>query len=216
MISNNKVKIIVLTGTPGTGKSIISNLIEKKFKDCKVIRLNELINNEKIWTRKEKGCKVADLDLLRNSVMNKIKSLKKSNPSFVIIEGHLACELKLPVDAAIVLRTNPKVLLKRLEQRRYSKEKISENLQSEMLDYCTQRSELNFGNKVYEIDSSSNLSSTFSRVVRFVSALLSRQSGSKKEHEKSASSSSILHSYRPKINWSKYFSDKSLSPYLFD
>jgi len=205
---------IILTGTPGTGKSMISDLLEKKFKNCKVLRLNDLINNEKIWTKKENNSKVVNLTLLKKSVINKIRILKKSNFSLLIIEGHLACELKLPVDAVIVLRTNPKIILKRLKRRDYPKEKISENIQSEILDYCTQRSESNFNDKVYELDSSGSLNSTFSKVVKLISLI--ENLSKNKNSSKSLSYKLKLNKFKPKISWSKYFADKQLFQYLFD
>ena len=71
-----------------------------------------------------------------------------------IVEGHLACEMRLPADHVIILRTNPKILEKRMEKRGYSKLKIEENLMAEMLDYCSQRAQNEYGKKPLELDTS--------------------------------------------------------------
>jgi broad-specificity NMP kinase len=50
--------------------------------------------------------------------------------------GHLVPEIKIKYDMIIVLRIGLKLLVERLEERGYQKEKIRENIVSESIDYC--------------------------------------------------------------------------------
>jgi adenylate kinase len=72
-----------------------------------------------------------------------------------VIDSHIAPEIgTLPkLVRAIVLRCDPIVLQRRLEHKRWSKSKISENLQAEILDICLWAAVQNYGwEKITEID----------------------------------------------------------------
>jgi len=71
-----------------------------------------------------------------------------------VVEGHLACELKLPADFVFVLRAEPRVLRRRLSERGYGRKKLNENIEAELLDYCTQRVEQEYRKKPLELDTS--------------------------------------------------------------
>ncbi|MFH1785720.1 MAG: AAA family ATPase [Candidatus Micrarchaeota archaeon] len=134
---------IIITGTPGTGKSIIA----KKLAD----ELNlELIDIKKLVLAKKLRNKKHEVDIKKLAQNLKFLKTKKD----YVVEGHLACELFLPNDFVVVLRTNPKVLKKRLEKRKYSKRKTQENLAVEILDYCTQRVMMFYKRKPLELDTS--------------------------------------------------------------
>jgi len=150
-------KIIIITGTPGTGKDTVAKrLVRRGFV---WVPLNSLVDQQKLWSRKEKGVKVVELRKLRQAVDAIIRDSKKSGKS-IIIEGHLACELPIHCDLCIVLRTNPKILRKRLEARKYPKSKTLENIECELLDYCTQHAEENINGPIYEVDNSGSISKT--------------------------------------------------------
>ena len=75
--------------------------------------------------------------------------------SVLILDGHYATSVIDPnkIDQVIVLRCNPVELEKRLRERNYPKEKISENLMAELLDVCFYESVKNCGeDKVRQID----------------------------------------------------------------
>jgi adenylate kinase len=58
--------------------------------------------------------------------------MRESKPEVIVVEGHLS-HLVSP-DMCFVLRLRPDILEKRLKARRYSKAKMSENVQAEILD----------------------------------------------------------------------------------
>ncbi|MFX1451666.1 MAG: hypothetical protein ACFFCM_12525, partial [Promethearchaeota archaeon] len=56
---------------------------------------------------------------------------------------------------AIILRTHPEILKKRLKQKKYSIKKIAENLQAEILGDCSFHAYSSYGiEKVFELDNS--------------------------------------------------------------
>ncbi|MDO8554456.1 MAG: AAA family ATPase [Candidatus Micrarchaeota archaeon] len=135
--------IIEITGTPGTGKSSVAKLTKEKL-SAQLIDIKKIVNRKKIF-KKSKGEKEVDIKKLQKKIREEItksSDLKPLSPT-IVIEGHLACELKIPADYIFVLRCIPNILEKRLKKRKYSQKKINENLLAEMLDYCTQRAETN-------------------------------------------------------------------------
>ena len=136
---------VVMTGTPGTGKTRVAEKLAKML-DVQFISIRDVVEKEKIF-RMKGGEKAVDPKILEKI----LKKMLKGEKNFVI-EGHLACEIKIPCDYVFVLRTHPKELKRRLSGRRYKSEKLKENLMSEMLDYCVQRTVKVYGKKPVEID----------------------------------------------------------------
>jgi adenylate kinase len=132
---------LIITGTPGTGKSTISGILSERT-GIPLVRVADVVRKKmRLGPRHE-------VDIKR--LASHLRFLR-SEKDF-IVEGHLACELRLPADHVIVLRTEPRVLRKRMEMRGYGKKKIEENLMAEMLDYCTQRATKEYGIIPLELD----------------------------------------------------------------
>ncbi|VVC03620.1 Putative adenylate kinase [Candidatus Burarchaeum australiense] len=131
---------LLLTGVPGTGKSVLAKRLAKRL-GCKLIDINAIVKEKKLWSGKdENGSLIVKLKELERELAG---SIRKAGAD-CIVEGHLGCEMKLPVDVAVVLRTNPKMLEKRLRTRKYPQKKLIENLLAEALDYCTLKAEENY------------------------------------------------------------------------
>jgi adenylate kinase len=111
---------IAVTGTPGTGKTTLSQLYEEQ--GLKVIHLTEYVKRKYLGEEGEKEFEV-DVEEMRKAL---------EDEEFDMVEGHLAHQV--PVDICVVLRTRPDILRERLEDRDYSDEKVEENVQSEILD----------------------------------------------------------------------------------
>ena len=131
---------LIITGTPGAGKTSVADALGKKLK-LPVIHINDFAKKERLIIGKDSGSYVIDLKRLKK------KLAKKSG----ILESHLLCEFPLSNSIVFVLRCNPKVLASRMRRRRYSKKKIGENLECEALDYCTINAEKNY-RRVYDVD----------------------------------------------------------------
>ncbi len=136
---------IVITGTPGTGKTKTAERLARKLR-VPFISIRRIVEKEKIF-KVRKDERVVDT----RELWRVLKEIIRKEKDFVI-EGHLACETKIPCDYVFVLRTHPQELKKRLSRRRYHAEKLGGNLMSEMLDYCVQRVAKVYGRKPIEID----------------------------------------------------------------
>jgi adenylate kinase len=135
---------IVITGTPGTGKTTIAKVLGKEL-GLPIIHINDYVKKHKLVLRKTDHTLMVDTKKLK-------KRLEKENG---IIEGHLACEFGLPRTRVIVLRRHPRLLQKHYKKKRYSKQKQRDNLVCEALDYCTILAETNYKKRnVFDVDTS--------------------------------------------------------------
>jgi adenylate kinase len=130
---------IALTGTPGTGKTTVAQLLPYR-----VVDINALVKDGlNLGVDPERGCLEADMEALER----KLKEMgvrdtwntadtgntadNKGDEGTTILEGHFS---HLLADRAIVLRLSPKALHQRLDARGYSLKKIKENVEAEALD----------------------------------------------------------------------------------
>ncbi len=140
---------ILITGTPGTGKTSVSKRLSQLIK-MEVVHLNDIIFEKNIYKEydKERESYVVDLE--------KMERICKAYEN-VIIEGHLAHYCMRDGDIIIILRANPLTLKKRLKRRGYNIKKIEENVEAEIVDAITQEvldlSE-RYDVEIYEIDTS--------------------------------------------------------------
>ncbi|MBP1946637.1 adenylate kinase family protein [Methanobacterium petrolearium] len=141
--------IILLTGTPGTGKTTVSPLLAEEF-NCTLIDINQLVDEKKLYTGldSQKGYKVVDMVALEGEIQ---KIIDKKDHQCVIIEGHLSHYFPR-ANFVVVLRTEPSVLEERLIKRDWKSSKIHENLEAEALDICTWEAHQTHGSKVHEVD----------------------------------------------------------------
>lgn len=149
-MAGKKRSTLLLTGVPGTGKTTVASLLAEKT-GAALLDINKLADVLKLYSSVDEadGAKVVRLKELQEELSLAIKAEKRS----VIVEGHLGCEMKLPVSRVIVLRCDPKVLRQRMASRNYPPAKVAANALSEALDYCTVLSEKNYGKaKVWEMD----------------------------------------------------------------
>ena len=146
---------IVLTGTPGTGKTSMATQLAK-LAGGPLIDLNAFARKNKLFL-KEKGA--FGESVVNVEKMEKLLAAALRNEKNFVVEGHLACEFSVPADAIVVLRCDPRVLKKRLEERKYPVDKIRENVLAELLDYCLIKSEQNYGRgAVLQLDATRGLS----------------------------------------------------------
>ncbi|MFH0859708.1 MAG: AAA family ATPase [Candidatus Altiarchaeota archaeon] len=123
-------KIVGITGTPGTGKTTLSLELGRRL-GYRTVDLKEMINKKlpvRFDTRRE--ARVVDVDLLRKVFEEEVLT----STDDLIVDGLLSPFL--PLTHIIVLRVNPSILKRRLEERKYAHEKIFENLEAEVMGVC--------------------------------------------------------------------------------
>jgi adenylate kinase len=128
-----------LTGTPGTGKTSISKLL-----NTKIVHLSDYYEASSEG-KTNSGEWLIDLDKLNNLV-------KKLELDEVFYEGHTSHTLD-NLDMVILLRCDPSILKDRLATRNYSEEKINENLEAEALNIIYDEALENItADKIFQLD----------------------------------------------------------------
>jgi adenylate kinase len=149
------MKIIIISGTPGCGKTSVANELSNLI-EAKIISLNELAVSDDFSFEydKERKTTIVDFKIFLPYILKKIKLIKKNNPKFLIIESHFSDIIpKKYIDFAFILRCDPDELGKRLKNRNYNLKKITENIQSEIMGNCVNfLIEKKLRNPIYEID----------------------------------------------------------------
>jgi len=132
---------VAVTGTPGTGKSTATALLEDEYD---VVHLNDRIKgDDDLWTERDadRDTLVADLDAVREHL----------GDWSGVLDSHLAH--RFDVDRVVVLRCHPEEIERRLEARGESPATAEENAESEALDVVLSEAVAEHGTeKVYEID----------------------------------------------------------------
>jgi len=130
------MKVIIVSGSVGTGKTVIAKKLAKKYK-AKYININDIIKEYKLsegYDRKRKT-KIIDIKKLNKVLIKTIKDSKEN----LVIDGHLSHYLpKKYVDVCYITKCDLKTLKKRLQKRKYHKSKIEENIQAEIFNICHQ------------------------------------------------------------------------------
>ncbi|WP_297551077.1 adenylate kinase family protein [Thermococcus sp.] len=116
--------IIAVTGTPGVGKTTVSKLLARKL-GYEYVSLRDYAMERGIGEMKGDELEVEVDELAYNFE----RDFAGKN---VIADGHLSHFLK--ADLVVVLRAHPKLVGERLKARGYSKEKIGENVEAELVD----------------------------------------------------------------------------------
>jgi len=158
--------IIGLTGTPGTGKTSVSRLLQEH--GYNVLYLTDLIKDECLYSEvdEDRDTLVADMD----RVFSRVCELAGDDEGVNIIDSHMAHHI---ADVVIVLRTAPSDLRERLKLRDYSDAKIEENVEAECLDVILVES-VEWCRKVYELDTTGRMAEdVVTDVEEIISGILS-------------------------------------------
>jgi len=145
------MKVICISGTPGTGKTFLAKNLAKKTRYI-LINLNKILKENKLKEKydQKRKCYIIDTKKLNRILIDLIKKSKQD----IIIDSHLSHYLpKKYVDLCIITKCDLKILEKRLKKRRYPKTKIRENLDCEIFDVCFNEAKEN-KHKVIIIDTS--------------------------------------------------------------
>jgi len=132
---------VAVTGTPGTGKTTATELVET---DLELVHLNAVIDEADLYTTvdDERDTRVADVEAIRERFAGR---------EDLLVESHLSHHL--PVDRAVVLRAHPEAIERRLEERGEPPESVAENAESEALDVILAEAvEAHGRDAVYEVD----------------------------------------------------------------
>jgi adenylate kinase len=129
-------RVILITGTPGVGKTTIAKRLTAKL-DALYINLTEFTIKQSLILGEDKirKTKIIDEEKTCIKMAEDINATEKTN---IIVDGHYAASVvpKPYVTRVFVLRRNPIELRRLMEKRGFSDAKLRENLASEILDVC--------------------------------------------------------------------------------
>lgn len=128
-------RVIVVTGTPGVGKTTVSHLLGSRL-NATHIDLTKLVKGETLTSGvdKARGTLIADTEKVSKRVQEIIWDCERD----IIIDGHYAVAV-LPaqdIHLVFVLRRDPEELKGAMENRGFRGRKLWENLAAEVLDVC--------------------------------------------------------------------------------
>ena len=129
-------RVILITGTPCTGKSTVANQLTAEL-NALYINLTELAKTHSLTMGEDKtrNTIIVDEEKMCKKTAETIGGTEKTT---VIVDGHYAAAVvpKRYVTYVFVLRRNPIELRKFMEKRGFSDVKLRENIASEILDVC--------------------------------------------------------------------------------
>jgi len=157
--------LVAISGTPGTGKTTVSNLLRNK--GYSIIDLNKLAVDKGLITGidKKRNSKIMDLEGVEKYISDCYK-----NNDIIFIDGHASHLLNI-VDYIIILRCHPKILKNRLKKEGWVSDKIKENVDAEILDVILcEAFEIHPENKIFEIDTTNaSFKSVLSSIIEIAS-----------------------------------------------
>ncbi len=149
----NLSKIIIVTGTPGVGKTALGKLLAKRT-GFTFLSLGEMVKRERLHKGFDRRTRSYIID--ERAVRRKLDGyFEDHREKGIVFETHSVSSSlhKTRGIVAIVLRLDPVVLAMRLSARDWPKRKIWENVEAEMIDLSLYDSLKVLGkNRVYEID----------------------------------------------------------------
>ena len=120
--------IISISGTPKTGKTSVAKALARKL-EWKLVSLNMLAKEKKLYLGYDRSRKsrIVDLKKLKAEVLKLSRSHKN-----LIIESHYSHDVSC--DIVVILRTNPGELRRRMRRAGWSRKKIEENIEAEIME----------------------------------------------------------------------------------
>ncbi|CAI2730048.1 unnamed protein product [Schistosoma spindalis] len=139
---------ILITGTPGTGKTTISKEVSRRS-SLNYISINDVAKEEELYDGYDEAnqCHILDED----RILDELEDVMSSGGQ--IVDYH-SCEFfpERWFDAVFVLRTDNTVLYPRLTSRNYSSEKVSDLIHCEIVQVVLDEARESYStDKVHEL-----------------------------------------------------------------
>jgi adenylate kinase len=147
-------RVIIVTGTPGTGKTTFAKALAKAI-GAEYVNLTLYVTKHKMYSGidRERRTRVIDLTRIRSSLKEELRAVH----SLSVVDTHIPDGIvpKRMVRQVFVLRCHPWILERRLRAKKWKNNKIRENVLAEMIDSCLVSAVAEYGwRKVSQLDTS--------------------------------------------------------------
>lgn len=159
---------VLITGTPGVGKSSICDKLIPMLPNYQYINVGEFAHERQLYLEydHELECYVLDED----AVIENMRPMMEDEDGGIIVDYH-GCDFfpKEWFDAVFVLRTSTTPLFDRLSDRGYSQKKLDSNVESEIYQLILDEAKATF-DRVYEFknDGPSDLEDNINRIYTWI------------------------------------------------
>lgn len=147
-------RVIAISGTPGAGKSTVAKMVSRIL-NAEVIDLSELVIKRHLYSDYDEMRKsyIVDEALVKRELRTLVSRCDDGR-EYLVVEGHYAEIVdEKDLEILVVLRIDPRELVKRLCMRGWGLEKSLENGEAEYLGICLSNAlEEHPREKVCEID----------------------------------------------------------------
>ncbi|MHA1114825.1 MAG: AAA family ATPase [Candidatus Heimdallarchaeaceae archaeon] len=164
-------KAIIITGTPGTGKTTLAKKLESD--GYPVVNITNLVREKELYETYDKKLDtlIVDEEKLEKELIKLIESNTSKFP--LVLDSHL---VEIPKDFlfhCFVLRCSIKNLISRLKERDYKQIKIDENVEAEIMEVVlTDMLELYSPEKVTVINTDGNIEESYKKMKEKIESLL--------------------------------------------
>jgi adenylate kinase len=146
--------VIIVTGTPGTGKTTFAKALAKTI-GANYVNITRYVSKHSLYrgVDRERRTRIIDVSKTRASLKRELGTMH----GLSVVDTHIPEEIipREMVKQVFVLRCHPRILEGRLRRRRWKANKIRENVLAEVVDSCLSAGVKYFGwRRVIQIDTS--------------------------------------------------------------
>lgn len=160
--SSRKNPNILITGTPGTGKTTTSDMVSQEA-SMKHINVSSLVKEKKLYSSVDEAYDTVIFD--EDKLLDELEIQVEGGGS--IVDFHTADIFpERWFDLVIVLTCDNSILYDRLEKRGYNQLKLQENLEAEIMQVLVEEARESYDSNIVHILSSNSIEDMESNVQR--------------------------------------------------
>jgi len=171
MSSKRTTPTIVITGTPGVGKSTHAQLlVQEASVPLKHINIGDLVKEKNLYESYDEDWQSYEVD--EDKLLDELEP--DASAGGVILDWH-TCEIfpQRWVDLVVVLRCDHTRLWERLEARNYPLKKIQENNEAEIMEVVLDEARSSYAKEIVielQSEGTQDLESNVARIVEWIKA----------------------------------------------